>query len=294
MPPIGGFHVVRFTKMEGLGNDYIYLNNVEERVPEERFPALAEAISDRHFGVGTDGLIVILPPTAPGHDFRFRMFNADGSEGEMCGNGIRCFARYCYDRGLTKKTILRVQTAAGTIIPQILLGDDGTVQGVRVDMGEPRLQRSLIPMAGPEAEQVLDELFEVDGRQYRVTAVSMGNPHLMIYVDDVDAVDLEYIGPKIERHAAFPRRINVHFVQVISTTELKMRTWERGSGITLACGTGASAVLVASHLLGKSAREALIHLPGGDLTIAWDPATNHVFKTGPATFVCDGVFLKPF
>lgn len=286
--------MVRFTKMEGLGNDYIYVNNFAEQVPEEQLPALSIAVSERHFGIGSDGLIVILPATAPDHDFRFRMFNADGSEGEMCGNGIRCFARYCYERGLTKKTKLAVQTLAGTIIPEVILDGEGTVKGVRVDMGEPRLKRSLIPMAGAESDRVLDEALEVDGRQYRITAVSMGNPHVMIYVDDVAAVDLGVVGPKIERHVAFPRRTNVHFVQVISPSELKMRTWERGSGITLACGTGASAVLVATHLLGRSGRQALIHLPGGDLTIAWDEATNHVFKTGPATFVCDGVFAKSF
>lgn len=286
--------MVRFTKMEGLGNDYVYINNIAEQIPEDRLPALAVAVSDRHFGVGSDGLIAILPPTAPGHDFRFRMFNADGSESEMCGNGIRCFARYCYDRGLTTKTTIRVQTGAGTIIPQLQLDAGGQVTGVRVDMGEPRLKRAEIPMVGAPEERVIDEPFTVDGRTYRITCVSMGNPHVMIYVDDVDAVDLEVIGPKFEHHPAFPRRINVHFVQVISQSELKMRTWERGSGITLACGTGASAVLVASHLLGKTGRKALIHLPGGDLTIEWDEATNHVFKTGPATFVCDGVFLKNF
>ena len=286
--------MVRFTKMEGLGNDYIYLNNIAEQIAEERFPALAVAVSDRHFGIGADGLIAILPPTEPDHDFRFRMFNADGSEGEMCGNGIRCFARYCYDRGLTSKRALRIQTASGTIIPEILLNADGSIAGVRVDMGEPRLGRSQIPMAGPDAERVLDEALEVDGRSYRISLVSMGNPHVMIYVDDVDAVDLERIGPRIEHHPAFPRRINVHFVQVISQSELKMRTWERGSGITLACGTGASAVLVATCLLGRCGRQALIHLPGGDLHLQWSAENNHVYKTGPAAVVCDGTFLKRF
>lgn len=286
--------VVRFTKMEGLGNDYVYLNNIVEQIPETKFPALSIAVSERHFGVGSDGLIVILPPTSAEHDFRFRMFNADGSEGEMCGNGIRCFARYCYDRGLTTKTTFKVETLAGTIIPEIIKNEQGQVAGVRVDMGKPRLQRSLIPMTGADTERVVDEPFEVDGRTYRITTVSMGNPHVMIYGDDVDAVDLEYIGPKIEKHVLFPKRINVHFVQVIGPSELKMRTWERGSGITLACGTGASAVLVASHLLGRTGRSALVHLPGGDLRIEWDEATGHVFKTGPATYVCDGEFLKGY
>jgi len=285
---------LRFTKMEGLGNDYIYLNNLAEGLAEERFPALSIAVSERHFGIGADGLIVILPPKDDRHDFRFRMFNADGSEGEMCGNGIRCFARYCYDRGLTTKTTLKVDTLAGTIIPQILLDEAGAVNSVRVDMGEPRLKRSQIPMAGDDEQQVLNHPFEVDGRSYQITAVSMGNPHVMLYTDNVEDVDLQVIGPKIEHHPLFPRRTNVHFVQVIDRTELKMRTWERGSGITLACGTGASAVLVASHLLGYTGRSARIHLPGGDLHIEWDAATNHVFKTGPATYVCDGDFTKRF
>lgn len=286
--------MVRFSKMEGLGNDYIYLDNLTREIPEGRFPALSIAVSDRHFGVGADGLIVILPATKEGHDFRFRMFNADGSEGEMCGNGIRCFARYCYDRGLTRKTTLRIETLAGTVVPEVLLDDRGLVQGVRVDMGEPRLRRSLIPMAGAETEQVVDEPFEVNGRAHRITAVSMGNPHVLIHVDDVDAVELEVIGPKIERDAAFPRRVNVHFVQVIGRRELKMRTWERGSGITLACGTGACAALVGAHLLGRTDRVARVHLPGGDLEIEWDESNNHVYKTGPATYVCDGTFLKDY
>jgi len=286
--------MVRFTKMEGLGNDYIYINNLGLEVSEDRLPALSVAVAERHFGVGSDGLIVILPPSTPDHDFRFRMFNADGSEGEMCGNGIRCFARYCYDRGLTTKTRFPVETLAGTIIPEILLGDAQQVVGVRVDMGMPRLKRSLIPMAGDEAETVINHPIEIAGTTYKVTAVSMGNPHVMVYVDDVDAVDLAAVGPQLERHPLFPRRTNVHFVQVLGPAELKMRTWERGSGITLACGTGASAVLVASHLLGHAGRKALIHLPGGDLTIEWDEASGHVFKTGPATYVCDGEFLKPF
>lgn len=293
-PIIGGIYVVRFTKMEGLGNDYIYINNLEEQIPEERLNALSAAVADRHFGIGSDGLIVILAPTEPGYDFRFRMFNADGSEGEMCGNGIRCFARYCYDRGLTEKSTLQVQTLGGTIIPQIQLDDQGQVIGVRVDMGEPRLKRSLIPMSGPQADQVVAEPLEVLGQSYEITCVSMGNPHVVLFFDDVDALDLNVLGPALERHPVFPQRINVHFAQVIGEGELKMRTWERGSGITLACGTGASAVLAAAHLLGHCGREALIHLPGGDLVIEWNETTNHVFMTGPATYVCDGQFLKAY
>jgi diaminopimelate epimerase len=285
--------MIRFTKMEGLGNDYLYINNLEEQVPEALFPELSRAMSDRHFGVGSDGLIAILPPLSEEHDFRFRMWNADGSEGEMCGNGIRCFARYCYDRGLTTRHKLRVDTPAGTIVAELVFGAGGRVEGVRVDMGEPRLRRGQIPMLGPDDNSwVLDELFEVEGQAYRITCVSMGNPHVVIFTDDVDAVDMPRIGPQIEHHPAFPRRINVHFVQVLGPAELKMRTWERGSGITLACGTGASAVLVASHLLNRTGRSAGVHLPGGPLQIEWDEASQHVFKTGPARYICDGVWLQ--
>ncbi len=286
--------MVRFTKMEGAGNDYIYVNNFAEQVPEERLPALAAAISDRHFGVGADGLIVILPPTEPGHDFRFRMFNADGSEGEMCGNGMRCFARYCYDRGLTRNPVMRVQTLSGTVVAEVQRDAAGRVTGVRVDMGVPRLRRGEIPVTGPADRTALDEEIIAAGRRFRAACVNTGVPHAVIFVDDVDAVDLAAVGPQIEVHPAFPRRTNVNFVQVLGDAELKMRTWERGSGITLACGTGASAALVASHLRGRTGRRALVHLPGGDLEIEWDEAGGHVFMTGPATFVCDGQFLKDY
>ena len=286
--------MVRFTKMEGAGNDYIYVSNLVERVPEERLPALAVAISDRHFGVGADGLIVILPPTEPGHDFRFRMFNADGSEGEMCGNGMRCFARYCYERGLTRASIMRVQTLSGTVVAEVQQDAAGRVAGVRVDMGAPRLSRAEIPVAGPPDRQAVDEELVVGGRAFRVTCVNTGVPHAVVFVDDVDAVDLAAVGPQIETHPAFPRRTNVNFVQVLGEAELKMRTWERGSGITLACGTGASAALVAGHLADLAGRRALVHQPGGDLQVEWDAATGHVFMSGPATFVCDGEFLKDY
>jgi len=279
--------------MEGLGNDYIYLNNIAERVPEAEFPALAVAVSDRHFGIGADGLIVILPPSTRAHDFRFRMFNADGSEGEMCGNGIRCFARYCYDRGLTQKTELRVDTPAGTIVPRLVL-EAGRVSGVRVDMGEPRLRRREMPMAGePEGATPLDLELAVEGFSGRFAAVSMGNPHIVTFVDDVAGVALERVGPQFEHHPLFPRRTNVHFVQVLGPSELQMRTWERGSGVTLACGTGACAVLTAAALTGRSGRSATVHLPGGDLQIEWG-ADNHIYMTGPAAYVCDGEFARPW
>ncbi len=278
MPWGGGGTVIRFTKMEGAGNDYIYINNLVEQIPEERLSALARAVSDRHFGVGADGLIVILPPTEPGYDFRFRMFNADGSEGEMCGNGMRCFARYCFDRGLTDKRAFRVQALAGCVVPEVLLDAAGEVAAVRVDLGEPR---------GLGEQRVA-----AAGREYRVITVNTGVPHIVIFADDVESVDLAAVGPLLERHPGFPTRVNVNFAQVLSRSEVRARTWERGSGITLACGTGGSAVLVAACLLGHTGRQARIRMPGGDLQVEWDEATNHVFLTGPATFVCDGVFLK--
>lgn len=284
--------MLRFTKMEGLGNDYIYVDLINQQVAEERLSDLAVAVSDRHLGVGADGLIAILPPIDRHHQFRFRMFNADGSEGEMCGNGMRCFARYCYDRGLTRSTRFAVQTLAGTICPEILLDEGGAVAAVRVDMGVPRLKRSQIPMAGPEAEQVVGEALAADGQIYAITAVSMGNPHIIIFCPEVEAIPLERVGPVLERHPFFPRRTNVHFAQVVNDREIRMRSWERGAGITLACGTGACAVLVAAHLGGLAGRQALVHLPGGDLEIGWDGESGHLFMTGPATYICDGVFLR--
>ena len=293
----------RFTKMEGLGNDYIYVNGFEEKLDSKDYPAISRAVSDRHFGIGADGLIMVLPPTAPGADgrpgnpneadFRMRIFNADGSEAEMCGNGIRCFAKYVYDRGLTNKTDLRVVTGAGIMRPRLTV-ENGKVTKVRVDMGEPRLRRSLIPMVGSEAEQVVGEALSAAGAEYTLTAVSMGNPHVIAFTDDVQGVDLEHIGPKLERHPAFPNRTNVHFAQVMGPGEIRMRTWERGSGITLACGTGACSVAVASALNGLTGRHVLIHLPGGDLEVEWSEQDNHVYMTGPATDICNGTFLKPW
>lgn len=279
---------MRFTKMEGLGNDYIYINNLEEQIPEEDLPDLSRAVSDRHFGIGADGLIAILPSDS--EDFRFRMFNADGSEGEMCGNGIRCFAKYVYTNGLSDKTTLRIETKAGTIVPHLVV-EDGEVTGVRVDMGKPRFRRSEIPMAGDDQDRVIGESLEAGDRRYTFTAVSMGNPHCVVFCDDVDQVDLEFIGPKIEHHPLFPRRVNVHFVQILGPGEIKMRTWERGSGITLACGTGACACLIASAVNGLTGRKANVHLPGGDLLVEW-AEDGRVLMTGPADEVCRGEFTR--
>jgi diaminopimelate epimerase len=277
---------MRFTKMHGIGNDYVYVNAFEERV--ENPVEVARAISDRHFGVGGDGLILILPSDKA--DVRMRMFNADGSEAEMCGNGVRCVAKYAFDHGLTKNNPMRVETGRGVLTLALDVAD-GKVRQVTVDMGEPILALPQIP-ADVERLHRTDRKgeyrIETDGNAYDATFVSMGNPHAVIYTPDVGRIDLARIGPILEHHPAFPRRINVHFVQVQSKSEVTMRTWERGSGITLACGTGACAVCVAGVLTGRTDRKLLSHLPGGDLRLEWCESDNQVYMTGPATEVFSG------
>ncbi len=275
---------MKFTKMHGAGNDYVYVNGFTEQVDDP--PALARRISDRHYGVGSDGLILILPSEQA--DVRMRMFNADGSESEMCGNGVRCVAKYAYDHALARKQQLKVETGAGVLALQLFPGSDGLIEKVRVDMGRPRLAPAEIPVK-LQGQRVVDALLEAGGNAYRMTCVSMGNPHATIYVDDPAQVDLERVGPLIERHELFPARTNVHFVSVQSSQEVTMRTWERGSGITLACGTGASAVCVSGVLSGRSGRRILAHLPGGDLELEW-AENDHVFMTGPAVEVFSGVW----
>ncbi len=276
---------MRFTKMHGIGNDYVYVNALEERVDD---PAgLARLVSDRHFGIGSDGLILILGD--PKADVRMRMFNADGSEGQMCGNGIRCVAKYAWDHNLARSNPMRVATAAGIKQIRLEIGSDDKVALASVDMGEPILDGRTIPV-NLDLNRVVDQPIEAGGQTLRMTCVSMGNPHAVFYVDDAAAVDLERIGPAIENHPLFPQRVNAHFVQVHSPSEATMRTWERGSGITLACGTGASAVCVAGVLTGRTDRSLLTHLPGGDLRLEWRQSDNHVVMTGPATEVYQGVW----
>lgn len=274
---------MRFTKMHGLGNDYVYVDGFAETVSDPS--AVAKAVSDRHFGIGSDGLIMVLPSEVA--DCRMRMFNADGSEGEMCGNGVRCVAKYAYDHGRAKVNPMRVETLAGIKVVQLVIDQDGKVASATVDMGEPILEPSRIP-AKLSGQQAVDTPVSVHGQTLNMTCVSMGNPHTVVFVDDVAAVELEAIGPKVENHELFPERINGHWVQVHSPEEVTMRTWERGSGITLACGTGASAVCVAGVLNGKTARKITAHLPGGDLILEWREEDNHVYMTGPATEVFSG------
>ncbi len=274
---------MRFTKMHGIGNDYVYVDCFRDRVDDPA--AVATAVSDRHFGIGADGLILIAPSDVA--DVRMRMFNADGSEGEMCGNGIRCVAKFAHDHELTAANPMRIETAAGTKTIDLTIGGDGKVSAATVDMGEPVLRPRDIPVA-LDGDRAVDVPITIGQAELRMTCVSMGNPHAVIYVDDVAAVPLGSLGPRLEGHELFPRRVNVHVVQVRSAGEVSMRTWERGSGITLACGTGASAVCVAGVLTGRSGRAIGARLPGGDLELEWREADNHVYLTGPAVEVFSG------
>lgn len=300
---------MRFTKMQGLGNDYVYVNCFEEWV--ENPPKLAKRISDRHFGIGSDGLILICPSEAA--DFEMVMYNADGSRSEMCGNGIRCVAKYVYDYGLTDKTCISVETLGGIKYLDLTV-EDGKVTLVRVDMGIPELRANKIPiiceaedeecvvdedsvLGGADVEdeitaadkkQVVDESIVVDGMEYHITGVSMGNPHAVVFLEDVESFDIEKIGPKFENHERFPNRINTEFVQVIDRKMIEMRVWERGSGETLACGTGACAAAVASILNGLAERSVTVKLRGGNLTVEWDQESGKVYMTGPAEVVFEG------
>lgn len=273
---------MKFTKMHGCGNDYVYINLFEEKVdnPEK----LSIAVSDRHFGIGSDGLILIGPSDKA--DFRMRIYNADGSEAEMCGNGIRCVAKYVYDHKLTDQTEISVETGAGIKYLK-LTAEQGKVSQVRVDMGEPILKPDLIPVQA-EGDKVVDEPVTVAGKEWRMTCVSMGNPHAVVFVDDVSSFPLETYGPEFENHSRFPKRINTEFVQVISRNEASMRVWERGSAETWACGTGTCASVMACILNNRTDNEVLVHLRGGDLTITYEPESNHIFMTGPATEVFSG------
>lgn len=273
---------MKFTKMHGCGNDYVYVNCMEKMLEDP--DQVSRFVSDRHFGVGSDGLILICPSDQA--DFRMAMYNADGSEGEMCGNGIRCVAKYVYDYGLTDQTSISVETKGGIKYLDLTV-KEGKVSLVKVNMGSPILKPSLIPIRS-DKEQFVDEPVTVDGKVYRMTGVSMGNPHVVTFVDDTASLNLEKIGPSFENHELFPNRINTEFVQVLSRHEINMRVWERGSGETLACGTGTCASAVACVLNGKTDEHLTVHLLGGDLEIFYDRANDTVWMTGPASVVFDG------
>ncbi len=276
---------MKFTKMHGLGNDYVYVDTFDQSVPDPA--AMAIAVSRPHFGVGADGLVLIGPSTEA--DYAMRMFNADGSEGEMCGNAVRCIGKYVHDRGLTAKTRVTLATRGGIKTLELRL-QGGSVEQVTVDLGEPALSPASLPVTLAGA-QVLNHPLSIDGQTHHISCVSMGNPHAVIFVDDPQAVDVHGIGRQIEHHPLFPKRTNVEFVRVWRRDLLEMRVWERGSGETLACGTGAAASLVAAVLNGLADRSAVVKLTGGELHVHWDARDNHVYQTGPATFVFDGVWL---
>ncbi len=273
---------MKFTKMQGIGNDYVYVNCFEEKV--ENPGKLAVRVSDRHFGIGSDGLILIKPSERA--DFCMEMYNADGSEGAMCGNGVRCVGKYVYDYGLTEQTSIQVETKSGIKYLDLTV-EEGKVSQVRVNIGAPELSPSGIPVLA-DGDKVLDAPIMVDGREYRMTCVSMGNPHAVVYLNDVKNLEIEKIGPMFEMHPCFPDRVNTEFVRVVDGHTLEMRVWERGSGETLACGTGACAVAVASILNGHVSGEVTVKLLGGDLKILWDEQENIVYMTGPAAVVFDG------
>ena len=274
---------MRFTKMHGAGNDYVYINCFDEPTPAD-IPSTAIAISDRHTGVGGDGLVLIGPSEVA--DARMRMFNADGSESEMCGNAIRCVAKYVSDRGIARKPELKIETGRGILTMQLFTGAGGKVEQVTVNMGAPILESARIPTTLPGAPPTNAKL-DVAGMSIDVTCVSMGNPHCVTFVDEVNDDWVLRVGPQIERHPAFPRRVNAEFIQVVSRDEFIMRVWERGSGETLACGTGACASAVAGVLTGRTNRTVTAHLRGGDLKLEWS-ASGDVFMTGPATEVFSG------
>lgn len=273
---------MKFTKMEGLGNDYVYVNCFEEIVEDPK--SVAIKVSDRHFGIGSDGLILIKPSKVA--DFCMDMYNADGSQSEMCGNGIRCVAKYVYDYGLTDKTSISVETLAGIKYLDLKI-ENGKAVMITVNMGAPELIAEKVPVKS-DKEQVIDEPIIVDGKEYKMTCISMGNPHCIVFVDDTKNFPLEEVGPLFESHEVFPNRVNAEFVQILDRKTVNMRVWERGSGETLACGTGTCATVVASCLNGHTEDDVNVHLLGGDLHIKWDREENLVYMTGPAKVVFDG------
>ena len=273
---------MKFTKMHGCGNDYVYVNLFEEQIDDPA--AIAVKVSDRHFSIGGDGLITIGPSETA--DFRMRIYNADGSEAEMCGNGIRCVAKYVYDYGMTKQTQISIETGAGIKYLELKV-ENGKVKTVRVDMGEPSITVESIPvnLEGPTA---IDRAIEVQGKEWHITCVSMGNPHAVVFVPSLDNFPLEKFGPHFEKHELFLERTNTEFVEVLGRNEIRMRVWERGSGETLACGTGACASVMAAILNGHTDDVVRVHLLGGDLLIEFDRKTNHIFMAGPATKAFEG------
>lgn len=276
---------MRFTKMQGCGNDYVYVDGNAERISPEKKPELVRRLSDRHFGIGSDGVIFINPSDQA--DFEMEMYNADGTRAEMCGNGIRCVGKFVYDKGLTDKTDITV-ISTGKIKYLTLFVNEGKVETVKVNMGAPELTAALVPVLC-DCVQAVDEPITVQGRAYKMTCVSMGNPHAVVFLDDVENLAIEEIGPYFESHERFPKRTNTEFVNVIDRNTVQMRVWERGTGETLACGTGACATVVACVLNGLTEETVKVKLLGGDLTVTWDREADLVYMTGPAVTVFEGI-----
>ena len=281
--------IINFVKMHGLGNDFILNDRLNKSLGDSLFLSyLAKKLCNRNFGIGADGLILILPSSKA--DLGMRIFNYDGSEAQMCGNGIRCFAKYAYENKLVSKNKFTVETLAGIITPELIFKDK-EISGIKVDMGIPKLKRREIPMEGKNAPTVVDETFKIDSKYvFKITCVSMGNPHCIIFVNNVQSIPVNEIGPKIENYPLFPEKTNVEFIQILNKQEINFRVWERGVGETLACGTGACAALVAAVLNKKTDRKATIHLPGGDLDIEWIE-NGSVYMTGPAELVFRGEMI---
>ena len=277
---------IDFVKMHGLGNNFILIDSQNKSLGDSSFLSyLAKKLCDHNFGIGADGLILILP--SPKADLRMKIFNSDGSEAQMCGNGIRCFTKYAYENKLVSKNKFTVETLAGIIIPELIISNNN-ILGIKVNMGTPKLRRREIPMNGEDSPAVVDETLKINPEQiFKITCVSMGNPHCITFVDDVQSIPVDEIGPKIENHPLFPEKTNVEFIQILNRKEINFRVWERGVGETLACGTGACAALVAAVLNKKTDREVTIHLPGGDLDIHWADDEN-IYMTGPAELVFKG------
>ncbi len=278
--------MIKFTKMQGLGNDYVYIDAINQNI--ENMSSLAKFVSDRHFGIGSDGLILICKSDIA--DFKMRMFNSDGSEAEMCGNGIRCVGKFVYDKGLTNKTTLAIETLAG-IKTLKLNTKEGKVETVKVDMGEPILDPEKIPVISDE-KPVKNLLLKAEDKEFKFTCVSMGNPHAITEVEETEKFDVEKYGKVLEVNKAFPNKTNVEFIKILDKEHIKMRVWERGAGETLACGTGACATAVACYLNGKTNRKVEVELLGGKLYIEWNEKDNHIYMTGPAVTVFEGVVPK--
>ncbi|MGI6678134.1 MAG: diaminopimelate epimerase [Dehalobacterium sp.] len=277
---------MNFVKMHGLGNDFVMVNLMKDKLPGD-LNALARHVCHRQFGIGADGMILILPSEQA--DVKMRIINSDGSEAEMCGNGIRCLAKLVYEHKIVQSPFISVETLAGIIRPEVILDESNQVQGIKVDMGEPRLLPEAVPVL-MSGEKVLSQKLNVDGTEVEITAVSMGNPHCIVFVPDIALAPVTTLGPLLEKHPAFPAKTNVEFVEVSNRQEVKMRVWERGAAETMACGTGACAVVVAGVLNNKTQRQVLVHLKGGDLEINWSD-NNHVFMTGPAEMVFEGRYF---